>query len=131
MVLLRALAVWVIIILAEIAQGAVRGVLLAPSIGDFRARQIAVLTGSAMMMVIAIVFGRWMRARRVYQLMGVGLLWLVLMVGFEIGCGRFVMGYSWERIGSDYNLLHGGLLPMGMLVLTVAPLVAAKVRRLT
>jgi hypothetical protein len=57
-------------------------------------------------------------------------MWLVLMLGFEIGFGYFFMGYSWERIGSDYNLLRGGLLPIGMVVLTAAPLIAAKVRRL-
>jgi hypothetical protein len=73
---------------------------------------------------------RWLGARSVYQLMGVGLLWLVLMLGFEIGFGRFVMGYSWERIGSDYNIFDGGLLPIGMVVLAAAPLIAAKLRRL-
>jgi hypothetical protein len=32
-------------------------------------------------------------------------------------------------IPSDYNLVRGGLLPSGLLVLTAAPCVAAKVRR--
>jgi hypothetical protein len=35
---------------------------------------------------------------------------------------------SWSRIASDYNLLRGGLLPIGLLVLTAAPLIAAKIR---
>jgi hypothetical protein len=130
-VFLRALVVWLIIVLAEIAQGVARGVFLEPSVGDLRARQIGVFTGAAIIMAIAIGFAPWIRARRTYQLLGVGLLWLGMMLGFEIGFGRFVMGCSWERIGSDYNLLHGGLLPIGMLVLTVAPLIAAKIRRLT
>lgn len=63
-------------------------------------------------------------------MVGVGCLWLVLMLAFEIGFGRFVMRDFWERIGSDDNLLRGGLLPLGMLVLTVAPRLATKVRRL-
>jgi hypothetical protein len=129
-ILLRGLAVWAIIRLAEVAHGAVRGVWLEPLLGDFRARQIAVITGAAIIVAIAMVFVRWLGARRVYQLLGVGLLWLVLMLGFEIGFGRFVMGYSWERVGSDYNLLQGGLLPIGMLVLAAAPLIAAKLRGL-
>jgi hypothetical protein len=129
-VLLRGLAVWVIILLAEVAHGAVRGLWLEPVLGDFRARQIAVLSGSVMILAIATVFARWLGARRVDQLLGVGILWLVLMLAFEIGFGRFVMGYSWERIGMDYNLLQGGLLPLGMVMLSVAPLIAAKVRRL-
>jgi hypothetical protein len=48
------------------------------------------------------------------------------MLAFEIGYGRFVMGFSWERIGSDFNLLEGGLLPIGRLVLTLAPLIPKK-----
>jgi hypothetical protein len=129
-ILRRGLAVWAIILLAEVAHGSGRGVWLEPLLGDFRARQIAVITGSTIIIAIAIVFVRWLGARSVYQLMGVGLLWLVLMLGFEIGFGRFVMGYSWERIGSDYNIFDGGLLPIGMVVLAAAPLIAAKLRRL-
>jgi hypothetical protein len=129
-VLLRGLAVWGIIVLAEVAQGVGRGIWLAPSVGDFRARQIAVFTGSAMIIAIAVGFGRWIGARSPAQLLGVGCLWLGLMLAYEIGLGRFVMGYSWGRIGSDFNLLEGGLLPVGMLVLTLAPLIAAKARRL-
>ena len=57
-----------------------------------------------------------------------GLIWLVLTLAFEILFGRFVAGASWERLWSDYNLLQGGLLPIGLLVLTVAPLLAARWR---
>jgi len=130
MVFLRAFLVWLIIVFAEFVHGAARGMLLEPYVGDFHARQIAVFTGSAIILFIAIMFVRWIDARSIYQLLGVGFMWLVLMLGFEIGFGYFFMGYSWERIGSDYNLLRGGLLPIGMVVLTVAPLIAAKIRRL-
>jgi hypothetical protein len=63
-------------------------------VGDFRARQIAVFTGSAIILLIVIASVRWMRARSVRQLVGVGMLWLVLMLIFEIAFGRLVMGYS-------------------------------------
>jgi hypothetical protein len=62
-VLLKGLAVWVIILLIEFAHGVARGVLLEPYIGDFRAHQIIVFTGSAITIAIAIVFVRWIRAR--------------------------------------------------------------------
>ncbi len=39
-----------------------------------------------------------------------------------------IMGLSWERLIADYNVLEGGLLPLGMLVLLVAPLIARKLR---
>jgi hypothetical protein len=69
-----------------------------------------------------------MRASSLFELLGVGSIWVILMLGFEIGMGRLVMGYSWERIVSDYNLAEGGLLLIGMLILGLSPLIAAKLR---
>ena len=57
-----------------------------------------------------------------------GFVWLVLTLAFEIAFGRYVVHAPWSRIASDYNLLQGGLLPIGLLVLTAAPLIAGKVR---
>ena len=127
-VLPRAVVVWLVIILAEAIHGAARAVFLEPQVGDFRARQVAVFTGSAMILIIATLFIRWMRASSLRELLGVGSLWLGLTLAFEIGLGRLVMGYSWERIASDYNLTEGGLLPVGMLILTLSPVIAAKLR---
>jgi hypothetical protein len=39
-----------------------------------------------------------------------------------------VMGASWERLAADYNVLEGGLLPFGMLVRLLSPLIGATVR---
>ena len=58
----------------------------------------------------------------------VGFLWLGLTLTFEILFGRFVIGASWERLAADYNVPEGGLLPFGMLVLLLSPLVAGKFR---
>ena len=48
----------------------------------------------------------------------------------EFALGRLVLGYSWARIGAEYNLLKGGLMPIGLLVLTLSPLTAARWRGL-
>ncbi|MBD2081566.1 hypothetical protein [Leptolyngbya sp. FACHB-17] len=47
---------------------------------------------------------------------------------FEIVLGRFILGYSWERIAADYNLFQGGLMLMGLILLLLAPWIAAKLR---
>jgi hypothetical protein len=125
----RGLLVWLLIMAAEFVHGIARTVLLQPYLGDFRARQVAVFTGSAIILGVAFVCVRWMGAATTKQLLGVGVLWLVLTVAFEILFGRLVMGYSWRRIASDYNLIEGGLLPIGLAVLTLSPLLAAHLRR--
>jgi hypothetical protein len=65
---------------------------------------------------------------RVAEPLGVGTVWLLLTLMFEIAFGRDVMHASWQRIGSDYDLRHGGLLPIGLLLLATAPLITAKFR---
>jgi apolipoprotein N-acyltransferase len=127
-VFLRGLVVWVIFMLAEVLHGTARILWLEPLIGDVKARQISVFTGLAIILAIVIASIPWIDATHVKQLWGIGLLWLGLTVSFELALGRFVMGLSWERIASDYNLLQGGLMPLGLLILTLSPLIAAKVR---
>jgi hypothetical protein len=127
-VFLRGLAVWFVIILAETLHGVARTILLEPQVGDLRARQITTFTGAAIILTIALIFIRWIRARSVAQLIGVGLLWLGLTVLFELLLGRYVLGYSWDRLAADYRPREGGLMPIGLLILTLAPLLAAKLR---
>ena len=50
-------------------------------------------------------------------------------LAFEVAFGRLVMGLSWKRLAAEYNVLEGGLLPFGLLVLLLSPLIAGKVRR--
>lgn len=129
MVYLRAGAIWLVMMFAESLHGTARRLLLEPYLGDFKARQVSVFTGSFIIFVITFLFIRWLRASSVRQLIGVGILWFILTLGFEILLGRLVFDYSWEKILSDYNLREGGLMTIGLLVLTLSPLLAAKLRR--
>ena len=124
----RGLLVWLLIMAAEFVHGIARMVLLQPYLGGFRARQVAVFTGSVIILAVALVCVRWIGAATARELLGVGVLWLVLTVAFEILFGRLVMGHSWLRIGSDYNLIEGGLLPIGLAVLMLSPLLATRLR---
>lgn len=126
----RGFIVWLIIISAEVVHGILRGLFLAPAVGDFRARQIAVFTGIIIIFTIAYYTVRWINSSRTSQLFIIGLIWLVLTLAFEILLGRFAAGFSWERIFSDYNMAKGGLLPFGLLAMTFMPLAAAKIRKL-
>lgn len=129
-VLARGGAVWVVIALAETVHGVLRNLLLTPVVGDHRARQIGVFVGSIIILSVAWLFVRWIGAAATPRLLGVGSLWVVLMLGFEVGLGR-ALGSSWDRILSDYDPARGGLMPIGMTVLLLAPLAAARIRRVT
>jgi hypothetical protein len=128
MILARAIAVWFVLILAEIVHGIARGVLLVPYVGEFRSGQIGVFTGSLIIFAIAVGSVRWLGASRPSELLGIGVLWFGLTLAFEVLFGRFVVGASWERLAADYNIIEGGLLPFGMALLLLSPLLAGKVR---
>lgn len=128
MYLLRALAVWLVIVCAESVHGALRTAFLAPYVGDFRARRISVFTGSLLILLIAYLFIRWIRAGTTRALITVGFVWLVLTVLFELTLGRFVLGLSWDRLASDYDIRRGGLMLFGLILLTLSPLIAARLR---
>ena len=123
----RALLVWLLIAAAETVHGMLRTLLLVPALGDLRARQIGVVSGSLIILVIAFCSIDWIGARGARQLLGVGLLWVVLMAGFEVLVGR-LLGYSWPRIASDINPGQGGFLLVGMAILAMAPFIAAAMR---
>ena len=127
----RAMAIWLALIAAEILHGIARGIFLVPHVGEFRSSQIGVFTGSIIILAIAVAFVRWIGVHRTTELLLVGFLWLVLTLAFEVAFARFVVGASWERLAADYNLIEGGLLPFGMLVLLLSPLIAGKIRGTT
>lgn len=124
----RAVAVWIVLILAEILHGIARGVLLVPHLGEFRSGQVGVFTGSCIILLIAIAAVRWLGASRFSQFVAVGILWVVLTVAFEVLFGRLVIGATWQRLAADYDLPHGGLMPLGLVVLLLSPWIASKVR---
>jgi hypothetical protein len=107
MVWLRAFAVWLAIIAVETVHGILRGMLLVPLVGDLPARQIGVPVGSFLVFAVAYVGIRWIAARTKLQLLGVGLLWAVLTVLFEVGLGRLVLGLPWDQITEDYDPTRG------------------------
>jgi hypothetical protein len=126
----RGVLVWLLIAAAETVHGILRVAFLQPRLGDLPARQAALVTGALIIVAIATLTIRWIGAVGVRQQMALGALWLALMVAFDIAVGRFVFGYSWGRIAADFNPVAGGYLGVAMLVLLVAPWLAAGLRGL-
>lgn len=124
--LLRAVAVWLLFILAETVQGGVRQVLSAPET-EFVVRQASVLLGAVVLFAITWFSLRWMRIASAGGALAVGLAWVGLTLGFEIGLGR-LLGLGWSRILADYDLLHGGLMPLGLLAMALTPWLVRRLR---
>jgi hypothetical protein len=125
---LRALLVWLGIIVAESVHGTLRAWYLAPVMGDLPARRVGVFIGTGLIFVIALACTRWIGAQSRRQLLGIGALWVALTVAFEVVLGRSLLHYDWARILADYDLSRGGLMGFGLLAMFFMPLLAARIR---
>ena len=124
----KAIAVWILIVIAESIHGTIRQLFIAPMIGDMLSRQVGVFVGSAIILLISWLSARWLGAKTLKNQLQVGALWVVLIVVFEVGLGT-AFGYTRERILSDYNLAQGGLMGLGLLFMLLAPALGAKLRK--
>jgi hypothetical protein len=125
----RIILVWLLIMGMETIQGILRTILLAPLVGDFQARQIAVLTGSGIIFLVTWLTIRWIGVSKSWQLLVVGLVWVVLTILFEVVLGRWILSLPWERIFEDYDVSNGGFLGLGLLFMLLSPMLASRLRK--
>ena len=111
--------------LVETLHGMARTIFIAPGLGDLRARQLGVLTGSLLILAIAWLTARWLGADSRRTQLLVGAFWVALTVLFEIVLGR-ATGLGWDRIFSDYNPARGGFMIAGLAIMFTAPMLAAR-----
>jgi hypothetical protein len=126
MFLVRALTIWLLIIVAESIHGTLRQLFLVPLVGDFTARRIAFFSGLLLILAITYFFIRWINPPSVKSLFIIGLMWMILTAGFEFGLGLLVMNYSWERMFEDYDVSRGGLMGFGLLFMFFIPYFTAR-----
>lgn len=117
--IVRAVLVWLLLMLAESAQGALRRLLFGPEV-ERLVRQLSLLSGVLVIFAIAWLLRRWLRPRSAAAALGVGALWVCMTVAFEVALGR-MLGLGWRDIAADYDLTRGGLMPLGLLAMGLTP----------
>lgn len=68
----RAFAVWLVLMGVETIHGILRTIFLAPYLGDFRARQVSVFSGSLLIMCTTCLLIRWIPTVKTELLLTVG-----------------------------------------------------------
>ena len=126
----RAIAVWALVMAVEFVHGTLRWTFLRPHVGDFRSGQIGVFTGSALFLVIVYFCTPWMRMRIASDTWRIGASWVGLTLAFEWSFGHYAMRRSWASIFAEYDVLHGGLMPVGLVIFGMSPWLAFALRRM-
>lgn len=127
-ILLRSLAVWAVMMLAETFNGALRTIFLIPALGGQLAGRISFLAGSVIILAISVLFIKWIAAKSHAALFMIGGLWAFLTMAFEVVIGKLAFGYSWERVFSEFNPGTGSLMLFGLILLLFVPLIASYLR---
>jgi len=124
----KATVAWLLLFVVMFANGAIRVLLLQPKLGEDLARQVASLSGVALVLLVSWVFVRASPSANAAQLLWIGVAWLCATVAFEFSFGRFVSGLSWQALLADYNFLRGRLWSLILISVCLGPWLCGTVR---
>lgn len=126
----KVLAVWFLMLIVSIANGAARDLVYGKSISELAAHQLSSLTSIVLLGAVIFAFVRFGPIASEKQAVLTGLLWLALTVAFEFLFFHFVGGHSWEALLANYNVLKGRLWPFVLLWVAAAPWLFFRLNRL-
>ncbi len=126
--ILRALAVWLLLVVLAILNGSFRAAVLIPRVGEHAGHVISTLMLSILILATAWLTIGWIHPATLYAAALVGFVWLGLTVIFEFGAGHFLFHQPWEKLIADYDLTKGRIWVLVLLVTVKAPALAAWAR---
>lgn len=119
--LLRALALWFLILLGAVLNGGLRQRVLVPWLGESFGHVLSALFLSLIVVVVTALFATFLHLVSSREAWLVGGFWLILTVAFEFLAGHFVFGAPWEKLLADYNLAAGRIWILVLATTFLAP----------
>lgn len=129
-VLLKALALWFLILVLAIINGTVREKALIPVMGAVGGLMASGAILSACIFLVALFGAGWFGAADASRFWLIGVLWLALTLIFEFGFGRFVQHKDWAELFQAYTFKGGNVWPIVLLVTLVSPWLGARLQGL-
>jgi hypothetical protein len=127
---LRAILIWLGILVLASLNGAVRDLLLAPRLGDPIARAISTVVLCMLVLLVTWLTIRWIGPRNSRQAWVIGVLWLILTLAFEFLAGHYLFHKPWATLLADYDVSKGRIWLLVLIVTLLAPLYLARARAL-
>jgi hypothetical protein len=128
--LIRALSIWLVLLLVAIGNGALRVAWLIPWFGEYWGHVASTVTLCAAIVAVAWTTMGWVQPASAGDALLIGGLWLALTVSFEFLGGHFLFGQPWERLAADYDLRAGRVWVLVLVTTALAPLLAFASRRM-
>lgn len=125
----KAFAIWLLILLLAVMNGALREAVFISQFGFQSAMLISGLLLSAFILLVTFLTWPWLKVQQLSHAFGIGLFWLLLTLLFEFSFGRW-QGKSWIELLDTYRLKDGNLWPLVLLFTTLSPYITFKIRGL-
>jgi len=126
MLLCKAAAIWLLILLLAVLNGGFREAVLLPSMGKPLAFVLSGILLSACIVVVSFVLVPRMGRLSTAQSLNLGLLWVGLTLVFEFSFGRLIQGRPWHELLQAYTFKDGNIWPLVIVVTFFAPLLAVR-----
>ncbi len=127
---LRAIVIWLVILVLAILNGAFRVGVLIPRSSEAAGHVVSTLMLCGLIAFVSWVTIAWLHPATWAHAAAVAMLWVVMTVLFEFGFGHFVAGKPWTDLLADYNILRGRVWILVLVTLATAPCLAARPRGL-
>lgn len=124
----KALAIWLVFIPLGVLNGWFREAILSPVTGPY-ALPLSGLSLSLLILAVSIGLIPLLKKQGSGFHIAVGLFWVGLTISFEFFFGLVVLGRSLGDLFSAYNPATGNLWLLVLMVIGVAPIAAARIRR--
>ena len=128
--ILRAAAIWLLVLVIAILNGAAREAWLIPRFGDTIGRALSTLSLSALIFLITWLSIGWIDPKSAADALRVGLFWLVLTLAFEFLAGHYLFKKPWNVLLEDYDLRRGRSWVIVLVAALLAPWLTARMRGL-
>lgn len=125
MFLIKAIAFWLVMVLAAIANGLLREKILTVYLGESVALPASGILLSVFILIIVYNAIDYIVPKTVSTCLALGIFWVGLTLMFEYGLGYFVLGKQISEINQVFNVSSGNLF-LGVVVVTLwSPLLIA------
>jgi hypothetical protein len=123
MLLVYGLIAWFVFMITGVLNGLLRVAVLQASMREYPAHLVSTLLLCAALLLEISVFLGIVGEYSQGWLIALGVIWTLLTVVFEFGFGRAV-GQSWSTLLENYDVPHGRIWPLVLVVLLLTPVLA-------
>ena len=122
--LLRAIAVWLVIMVLAVVNGGAREALLNPRLGQQAGQVLSTAILCVLILLVAWLATGWIAPGSWRGAVLVGAAWVALTLAFEFLAGHYLFGDPWERLLAEYNVFRGRIWPLVPFTSFVSPVLA-------